>query len=82
MSTGFCGQDATLENVRLMKSVGRDRVGVKAGGGIRSLEDNINMLQAGALRIGTSNGVAIKKQEKASKHRETDDALGGKIASL
>ena len=58
-STGFGGSGATLEDVRLLRAVvGPDR-GVKASGGIRTLEQAIAMLDAGATRLGTSAGVAI-----------------------
>lgn len=53
-STGFGPGGATREGVALMrKSVGPS-VGVKASGGIRSLEDALEMIRCGACRIGTS----------------------------
>jgi deoxyribose-phosphate aldolase len=62
-STGFASEGATLENVRLMrKTVGPD-IGVKAAGGIRSYEDAIQMIEAGATRIGASSGVKIVSGE-------------------
>lgn len=58
-STGFGPHGATVEDVALMrKSVGPD-MGVKASGGIRTLEDLRKMVAAGATRIGTSAGVKI-----------------------
>lgn len=58
-STGFFGGGATVEDVRLMRqTVGKD-MGVKAAGGIRTYEDAIAMIEAGANRIGTSTAVAI-----------------------
>jgi len=58
-STGFSTGGATVEDIALMrKTVGPD-VGVKASGGVRSLEDAQNMIEAGATRIGASSGVAI-----------------------
>ncbi len=57
-STGLVG-GATVGDVRLMrKTVGKD-MGVKAAGGIRTLEDALAMIQAGANRIGTSAAVTI-----------------------
>jgi len=57
-STGFAG-GATVEDVKLMRrTVGRE-MGVKAAGRIRTLEDALAMIGAGANRIGTSSGVAI-----------------------
>jgi len=58
-STGFSKGGATVEDVRLMrKTVGND-MGVKASGGIRTHEDLLKMIEAGATRIGTSNGTKI-----------------------
>lgn len=64
-STGFGtpGQGlpngATLEDVRLMKRCVGDQVLVKASGGVRTTQQALAMLEAGASRIGTSNGVEI-----------------------
>ena len=59
-STGFGPSGASVEDVRLMKSIveGTD-VLVKASGGIRTLSDCINMIDAGASRIGCSNSINI-----------------------
>jgi deoxyribose-phosphate aldolase len=58
-STGFGPYGATVDDVALMrKTVGLD-MGVKASGGIRTLEDLRKMVAAGATRIGTSAGVRI-----------------------
>ncbi len=58
-STGFSTGGATVEAVRLMReTVGLD-LGVKASGGVRSLEDVEKMVEAGATRIGASSGVQI-----------------------
>jgi deoxyribose-phosphate aldolase len=57
-STGLFG-GATVEDVRLMReTVGRE-MGVKAAGGIRTLQQVLVMIEAGADRIGTSTAVAI-----------------------
>lgn len=58
-STGFSGSGATSADVRLMRDTVRDRLGVKAAGGIRTLRDALAMIQAGASRLGTSSGVEI-----------------------
>lgn len=58
-STGFSTSGASKDDVRLMRRVVGDKIGVKAAGGIRSEEDVKLMLEAGANRIGTSNGVKI-----------------------
>lgn len=61
-STGFGTGGATVEDVRLMKSVVGDAVKVKAAGGIRDLETALAMVEAGAERLGTSAGVEIVKE--------------------
>ncbi|GGE29875.1 deoxyribose-phosphate aldolase [Pullulanibacillus camelliae] len=58
-STGFAGGGATPEDVRLMRDVVGPTIGVKASGGVRSLEDAQAMITAGASRIGASSGVKI-----------------------
>ena len=58
-STGFSTGGATIEDVKLMREVVGSEMGVKASGGVRSLEDVENMIQAGATRIGASSGVQI-----------------------
>jgi len=58
-STGFSASGATPEDVSLMRGVAGDRAGVKASGGIRTLDDARAMLNAGANRIGASASVAI-----------------------
>ncbi len=58
-STGFGPGEATTEDVALMRELAPPEVGVKAAGGIRSLDDVVMMLEAGASRIGTSSTAAI-----------------------
>jgi deoxyribose-phosphate aldolase len=58
-STGFGGGGATVEDVALMRRVVGDAMQVKASGGIRTREDAVRMIAAGADRLGTSAGVAI-----------------------
>jgi deoxyribose-phosphate aldolase len=58
-STGFSTGGATPEDVALMRGVAGGRCGVKASGGVRTLEDARRMLEAGANRIGASASVAI-----------------------
>ena len=58
-STGFGTSGATLEDVRLMKKAVGDKIKVKAAGGIRTLDDALAYIEAGAERIGTSAGVKI-----------------------
>ena len=70
-STGFGTPEpgiavgATVEDVRLMKSIVGDAVKVKAAGGVRTLDDALAMIEAGAERIGTSAGVSIIEELKA-----------------
>ncbi len=63
-STGFAGGGATLEDVKLMKQVVGDDMGLKAAGGIRSQEDARAMIEAGATRLGTSASIKIVRGEK------------------
>ncbi|MCS7252867.1 MAG: deoxyribose-phosphate aldolase [Armatimonadota bacterium] len=58
-STGFGPKGATVEDVKLMRSAVGDRMKIKAAGGIRALQQAIELLDAGADRLGTSHGVAI-----------------------
>ena len=58
-STGFSSSGATLEDVRLIKKVVGDRVGIKASGGIKTKNEALKLIEAGASRIGTSKGVEI-----------------------
>jgi deoxyribose-phosphate aldolase len=61
-STGFGHGGATVEDVRLMRSTVGPDIGVKASGGIRDLETLLQMIDAGASRIGSSSGVAIARE--------------------
>ncbi|MCC6862650.1 MAG: deoxyribose-phosphate aldolase [Bryobacterales bacterium] len=58
-STGFGPAGATEHDVALMRRVVGPEMGVKAAGGIRTLEDLRKMVAAGASRIGASAGVKI-----------------------
>jgi deoxyribose-phosphate aldolase len=61
-STGFSSGGATAADVALMRGVAGSRCGVKAAGGIRTLADVKEMLEAGANRIGASASVAIVRE--------------------
>lgn len=64
-STGFGPGGATAEDVALMhQCVSEARMGVKASGGIRDLDQAARMIKAGATRIGASAGVKIVKESK------------------
>ena len=58
-STGFGTGGATLEDVRLMKSMVGDTVKIKASGGVRDKETALEYIKLGVSRIGTSSGIAI-----------------------
>lgn len=62
-STGFSTAGAKVDDVKLMKSVVGDRLGIKASGGIRDLETALEMIEAGATRLGTSSGIKIVNKE-------------------
>ncbi|HXO60819.1 MAG TPA: deoxyribose-phosphate aldolase [Candidatus Acidoferrales bacterium] len=64
-STGFSTSGATLGDVELMRCEVGGEMGVKASGGVRTLDDLMNMVDAGATRIGTSNGVKIVQEALA-----------------
>ena len=66
-STGFSSGGATQEDVRLMRKAVGNSLGVKASGGIRSLDTLRQMVAAGANRIGTSSGVAILRELDAQR---------------
>ncbi|MFC4805703.1 deoxyribose-phosphate aldolase [Filifactor villosus] len=63
-STGFSTGGASLEDVRLMKKTVGEKMKVKASGGIRTLRSALDFIEAGADRIGTSNGVQIVEEAK------------------
>ncbi|MDJ1171796.1 deoxyribose-phosphate aldolase [Roseofilum sp. BLCC_M154] len=62
-STGWQG-GATVEDVKLLKSVSRGNVGIKAAGGIRNLEQAYALIEAGATRLGTSRGMMLIEERE------------------
>lgn len=62
-STGFSAGGATVADVKLMRAAVGPNFGVKAAGGIRTREQALAMIEAGATRIGASAGVAICGEE-------------------
>ncbi len=58
-STGFAGTGATVESVRLLRRLAGKSLGVKASGGIRTLDQALAMIEAGADRLGLSATAAI-----------------------
>jgi deoxyribose-phosphate aldolase len=60
-STGWNG-GATVEDIQLLKEVTKERVGIKASGGIRTSQQAIDLILAGATRLGTSRGIDLIRQ--------------------
>ena len=60
-STGWHG-GATVADVKLLKEVARDRVGIEASGGIRTVDQALELILAGATRLGTSRGPDLIRQ--------------------
>ncbi len=61
-STGFAASGATVEDVRLLRATVGPDIGVKAAGGIRTVETALAMIEAGASRVGTSAGVTLVEE--------------------
>jgi deoxyribose-phosphate aldolase len=61
-NTGFTKGEATLDDVELLRANVPFSMGIKASGGIKTAEQAISFLNAGASRIGSSSGVQIMKQ--------------------
>ena len=68
-STGF-GFGATTEDVALLRQEAPEKLAVKAAGGIRTLDDALDLLNAGASRIGTSSGVSIMQEAESGALQE------------
>ena len=65
-STGFSTGGATASDIKLMRETGGKELGVKASGGVRSLEDAMAMIENGATRIGASASIAICEGTKSN----------------
>ena len=65
-ATGFSGGGATVEDIALMRRTVGHVLGVKAAGGVRTAVDALRMVAAGATRIGSSSGVRIVEELRAS----------------
>ena len=61
-STGFGPGGATIEDVSLLREEAPEGLAVKASGGIRTLEDALDILNAGASRLGMSSSVAVMEE--------------------
>ena len=64
-STGFSEHGAKISHIKIMRKTVGDLFGVKASGGIRTFDDMLKMIQAGANRIGTSSGTKIVQEINA-----------------
>jgi deoxyribose-phosphate aldolase len=62
-STGWNG-GATVADVQMLKEIARDRVGIKASGGIRTHNQALDLILAGATRLGTSRGIDLLRQRE------------------
>ncbi|WP_341526224.1 deoxyribose-phosphate aldolase [Nostoc sp. UHCC 0302] len=60
-STGWNG-GATVADVQLLKQLAKERVGIKASGGIRTVKQALDLILAGATRLGTSRGIDLIRQ--------------------
>ena len=76
-STGFSTAGATPEDVRLIRETIGPNTGIKAAGGVRTLEDLQKMVEAGATRIGASAGVKIIQQLRSGKSSTGSGASSG-----
>jgi deoxyribose-phosphate aldolase len=76
-STGFSTAGATPEDVRLIRETIGSNTGIKAAGGVRTLEDLQKMVEAGATRIGASAGVKIIQQLRSGKSPAASGASSG-----
>lgn len=65
-STGFSTGGATLEDVKIMRGIVGEEIGVKASGGVRDIAMANKMIEAGATRLGTSSGVKLVQGEEAN----------------
>lgn len=64
-STGWFG-GATVEDVKILREITKGQIGIKASGGIRTYEQAIALIHAGATRLGTSRGVDLLRQQAES----------------
>ena len=61
-STGFGYSGATVEDIKLIRKTVGSSLNIKASGGIKNLKNALDMIKAGATRIGTSSGVQIMEE--------------------
>jgi deoxyribose-phosphate aldolase len=63
-STGFANEGAKVEHIKIMRSCLPEHVGIKASGGIKTYQQALELIEAGAERIGTSSGPVICQESK------------------
>ena len=63
-STGFSTGGATKEDIALMRKTVGPEIGVKASGGVRDFKTAMDMINAGASRIGASASISIVSESK------------------
>ena len=68
-STGFGTSGATLEDVKIMKNVAKDKAQIKAAGGIRDIATAKKYIEMGVTRLGTSSGVALVTKGVSDKNQ-------------
>ncbi len=78
-STGFSTGGATVADVQLMRRTVGEKMGVKASGGIRTLEHLRQMVGAGANRIGASAGVSIIRELQTGSSSQMPVAAAGEV---
>lgn len=74
-STGFSTGGATLHHVALMRKSVSSLMGVKASGGVKSIEQALQFIEAGATRIGTSSGVSLVQGTSNNTHKTDSSNL-------
>ncbi|WP_412031282.1 deoxyribose-phosphate aldolase [Metamycoplasma buccale] len=63
-STGFSYRGASFDDIKIMKKIAKDKLLIKASGGIKTASDAIKMIELGANRLGTSKSVLIIEELK------------------
>ena len=81
-STGFSSAGATVEDVALMRAAVGEKLGIKAAGGVHTLEDLRKMVSAGATRIGASASVKIVEQTRGEAPSPTGSNVPSPGATL
>jgi len=69
-STGFSSRGASLDDIKIIKEIAGDSLKIKASGGIKTLHQVLEFLQAGVSRIGTSSGVKIMEEASSVENRK------------